>query len=153
MIFIRRFRPSDILELLELGKLFHAESSMSWLPFDESKVASICYMSISNPDSNLCLVAEHGVEGIIGSVCGVIVPYYFNDEKIAQDRWIFVDRHHRGSSAGLKLLSGFYEWAEQNGALEACVASAVGIEPEKTEAWLNKIGYQTVGFVTKRRIA
>jgi GNAT superfamily N-acetyltransferase len=141
-----------VQELIDMGREFHRESSMHWLPYDEKKVASICYQSLTAPDRNVCLVAEHGIDGIIGSVCGVLVPYYFNDEKIAQDRWLFVDSLHRGSSAGMKLMRWFYKWAKMKGATEVCVAPSVGIEPEKTEAWLNRIGYETAGFVTKRRV-
>lgn len=130
----------------------HEQSSMAFLPFDEGKIRNLFAQSIDFPNSCLCLMAELNGE-LIGSFYGRIIPYYFNHERMAQEYWVYVREPYRGTHAGTSFIKRFYEWAAENGVREVCVAPSAGIQTKRTERWLNNIGYETMGVLTKRRVS
>jgi GNAT superfamily N-acetyltransferase len=149
---VRPLEFKDCLEAMKMGHELHDMSSIADIPFNEEKVRNLFARALTSTNRNLCLVAERSGE-LIGSFYGVIVPYYFSDELIAQEYWVYVRDGHRGTHAGTSFVKRFYDWASAHGVREVMIAPSTGIQTKRTEAWLNNIGYETMGVMTKRRVA
>ncbi len=148
---IRPFEEKDEEQCLLLGEALLQESSLRFLPMDRGKVSKLLFDSILFPEDSLCLVAE--LDGkLVGYFFGRMQRYYFCDELMATDLWVYVSPEHRGSKAATGFIKKFNVWAEAHGAREVMVSPSTGIQTDRTVAWLNHMAFETSGVMTKRRV-
>lgn len=148
---IRAAAQKDIGELVELGKLMHAESAMAFLPFETEKVAGYLRNLISN-ERNCLFVAASG-NRVVGAIGGFTTSYFFCSASLAVDTGLFVRAEHRGSSAAIRLIRAFVDWATQRGASEVCLSVSTGVEIEKSHGLFVGMGMSHVGGVYKLRVS
>ena len=148
MIQVRRMAEQDIEPMVEMGAAMHAESAFAPLDYSREKCRLLCRRYIEHPDANFGAVAS--LEGqLVGMYMGYITPYFFGNDTIATDILWYVRPEHRGSRAGMLLLSAFQDWAREQGAAEVCAGVSTAVEPEKTGAALERWGYRHVGGIYK----
>jgi GNAT superfamily N-acetyltransferase len=148
---IRKFTPSDAPAMMNMCHELHLQSALAFVPFSEDKIRELFTLAIVKPSQYLFLVAENEGE-YVGSVFARLTPYYFSNELMAHEYWIYVKEQWRKSSVGTMLAERMYDWAKDNGAIEVMISPSAGINNASAERWLNNIGYQTIGVMTKRRV-
>lgn len=121
---IRGMSYEDISACVRLGKIMHEESSYGHLKFNSDKVTNLAASLINTPN-NLCLVADLSGE-IIGMLAASITDHWFSDELMASDYVFYVRPDARGTSAAVRLLCGYKDWAER----QAIKTVTIGISAE-----------------------
>jgi hypothetical protein len=118
----------DMQAILELGLAMHKESRFAVYPMSSDKIQQTILDIVSEPKANCILLAEHDSAGLVGMLAGCVTSLFFTDVLIAQDRWFYVAKEHRGSPAALKLLVTFRRWAENRHARELNINMSVDID-------------------------
>jgi len=149
---IRPGRYDDIEKLIEMGERMHKESAYAFLPFDRDKVRRLMISYINDHETQCGLVAEEGGV-VVGMFAGYLSDYFFCDEKVACDIILYVDREHRGSSAAVRLVRGFCNWARERGAREICLGVSTEINPRTTGRFYEKMGLSYSGSLYKQRLS
>jgi GNAT superfamily N-acetyltransferase len=142
---IRRAELSDVEHLVLLAAEMHEESRYSILTFDAKKMANFFIWAIQT-DDNLVLVAETNGE-IIGAFIGYVVEHVCSHDKIAGDYALYISPSHRGSTAGMRLLKSFTEWARIKDAVIIQPGVTTGVHTEATAKLYEAAGYRRVGVV------
>lgn len=137
-------------DMITLGKVMHEESEYRDFDFSPEKLARLGERIMTNKN----IFAEGAyAEGLVGMIVGQISEYWFGTDRIASDTVWYVHPDHRGSMAGIRLLTHFADWAENQGVKEISVGVSSGINTDRAGALLNRIGFNSVGGLYKRRIA
>ena len=82
---------------------------------------------------------------IIGYAPCFINRYTFSREFYASDATFFVQKEHRGSFAGKKLIEAMRAFAIEKGAKELFLTVNSGVETERTEKMLIHLGAEKIG--------
>ena len=147
---IREAVKADLPGIMQLVRKQHSESEMSFLKAEYSKLLSFFEHSFVSQEK-LCLVAER--EGVlVGFFAATINPYWFFKGKIAQELSVFVEKSHRGSSLGFRLIKGFLVWAEKQKATEAIAGTVMLSSTSAAKRIYEGAGFDTVGYLFKKRI-
>jgi GNAT superfamily N-acetyltransferase len=148
---IRPGRHEDIERLIEMGERMHNEGAYSFLPFDHEKVRQLIISYINDSETSCGLVAEeHSIP--IGMFAGFVTDYFFCSEKVACDMILYVDQEYRGSSAAVRLIGAFRDWARERGAREVCLGVSTQINAETTGRFYEKMGLSLSGGLYKQRL-
>jgi len=142
---IRNAQPSDINNIVELAKEMVSDTPFSSVIKD--KIEKILQVPHA-----LSLVAEHEEDGLVGFFCGILDKQFFTGQLRAMDLALFVDEKHRGSSAAIKFVKTFENWAKQKGATQAWLGQSVGKEIEKTKEFYERLGYHMMGVNTMKEL-
>ena len=148
---IRPVKYEDIDEIIEMGARMHEESAYAFLPFDRDKVRHLITTYADNPDTRCGLVAEES-NTLVGMFGGYLTNYFFCNEKLACDILLFVDQKYRGSSAAVRLIRAFRDWAAVRGAREVCLGVSTDINTERTGKFYERMGFTCVGGIYKQRL-
>jgi GNAT superfamily N-acetyltransferase len=148
---IRALNVDDIGPLLEMGQRMHHESAYAFLPFDFEKVERLILSYLDDRETQCGLVAEEGGV-VIGMFAGYLTDYFFCDEKVACDLILYVDREHRGSSAAVRLIRAFRDWAHERCAREICLGVSTEIDSRTTGRFYEKMGLSHIGGLYRQRL-
>jgi GNAT superfamily N-acetyltransferase len=146
---IRSATAADIAAIVALGRLMHVESAMAFLPFKTEKVER--YLRNLTTNQRNCLIVAESGDGIVGAIGGFLTDYFFCDETLAIDTGLFVQSEFRGTSAAIRLIRRFIEWAKEKGVAEVCLSVSTGVEIEKSHRMFVGLGLAHVGGVYKLR--
>lgn len=137
---------SDIVPLVELGRLCHVESRFARLPYDGERVAQRFAHMIETPLSTTFFVAARDASGQLhGLMIGSIDEYFFCRERIASSVFLLVHPEHRGGLAAIKMVMTFRAWAHARAAAEVYIGVASGVTMQRTGRFLSKLGLQLSG--------
>lgn len=142
---IRLATPLDTDAMMQLGMHMHQESRFAIYPMAQAKVRESVQQMLSEPKANCILLAEHDTAGLVGMLAGCVTSLFFTDVLIAQDRWFYVAKEHRGSSAALKLLVAFRRWAENRQARELNINMSVDIDQAKFNQFMTHMDFKSCG--------
>lgn len=143
---IRPATPEDIPRMVELGRAMHAESAtFSRMRFDNDKAAGAIAGAIASPNG-FAYVAERGGQ-VIGGMVAMVAPHYFSPDLVACDLALFIGPEHRGGLAATRLISAYAEWATERGAVLIQLGVMTGVNVDKTEALLHRLGWNRSGLV------
>jgi GNAT superfamily N-acetyltransferase len=127
-----------------------AQEMVKDTPFSEVKREKIEQI-IAIPRA-LSLVAETEDKKIVGFFCGLLDRQFFTDQIRAIDLALFVKEEYRGSSASVKFIKKFEQWAKQKGATQIWLGQSVGHNIEQTKNFYERLGYKTMGVNTLKDI-
>lgn len=143
---IRSATPDDIPRMIELGRAMHGESPVFCrLRFDADKLAATISNAIASA-AGFAYVAEQGAE-VVGGMLAVITPHYFSHDLVACDLALFMAPEHRGGMAAVRLINAYAKWAEYHGAVLTQLGVMAGVNVDKTEALLHRLGWHRTGLV------
>lgn len=142
---IRLAGPADLPTILALGERMHAESRFRHYGLNRAKAASAMEKLIANPSRAVVLLAENSTGVAVGMLSGYVIEYFFCDATAVQDRVFFVVPEARGSSAAMKLLLAFRRWAEARKVDELSINMSVGVEMERFNRMMGKLGFACCG--------
>lgn len=157
MIEYRSIELRDVETLVKMTEVFLDESpTYRQIPRDFNKMANLYEAAIFNPTQVFCRVAVDtdamGRERIVGGMIGAASEYYFSLERMAGDIAVYVEPEFRNSRIAVKLVDSFRQWATDVGCREICIGATTQSHGDGYEKLLNRLGYETVGFVTKKQI-
>ena len=142
---IRLATHTDTDAMMKLGLHMHQESRFAPYPMAQEKVRDAVQQILSEPKANCILLAEHATAGLVGMLAGCVTTLFFTDVLIAQDRWFYVAKAHRGSSAALKLLVAFRRWAENRQARELNINMSVDIDQARFNQFMTHMDFKSCG--------
>lgn len=146
---VRTATEADVPELLEMGRAMHAESPRyRHRHYSPDKVEQFARRLVATGGTH---VAE--IDGrIVGMFAGFVVEDWFGNDRVASDFVVYVRPEHRGSSAFVRLVKAFEKWAAGQGAVEIAPGVSTEVDPDKTVALYERLGYRALGarVLTKR---
>jgi len=143
---IRNAASTDITPLIQFGYLIHAESKFSTLDFDPEKVRKTLESIVeSKSGTHCCFIAENAEKQLIGVFIGCVEEYFFSKSLMAHSVLIYVHPKWRGSSAAVKFIHAFRQWAMNREALEVCIGVASGVTIGRTDRFLKRLGFSVTG--------
>jgi len=148
---IRFATINDIPVFVELGKQVHKTTRFKQYGYNEEKMAKQLRAIIDDQKGTHCFfVAESEIKGKkqkepIGWLLGCIESHLFSEHAIASVINYGVVPNKRMSGAGLRLLTAFRKWAENRGAVELNAGVNSGIDLDKMDTFLRKLGFELTG--------
>lgn len=146
---IRFATLDDIPACVEVGRRMHAATRFSIYDYRPERVAQNLRAVVTagqNLNKTHCFfVAEDDAGQIIGGLIGCVERHFFSDLLVASVIHYDVLPEKRMSGAGLKLLIAFRKWAENRGVFELSVGINSGVELEKMDRFLKKLGFRQTG--------
>lgn len=145
--------PDDeqLLAAVRLGAAMWSESAV-YGHMDQSVAKMIEFAYHSRTDGNSFFnVALHRGEAI-GFLIGSLAAHGFHDDTFAYDRMVYVTPTRRGGAAARMLVTAFEQWAISKGAARVLLGITTGTRTDATEAFYNKLGYNTVGVLTMKEL-
>ena len=140
---IRPAQPEDMGRLLVLAALMVSESPRySKHTFAIHKARNL--IEILTDRGGLFVAVKDGE--IIGYFAGMVAEHFLSHDKVASDIGIFVMPEHRGSSAFLRLVRAFEEWAIREGASELTLGVSTQIQVDQTVRMFERLGYTMASF-------
>jgi len=136
----------DIPEVVELGRVMHAESDYRGEHYSPEKVGRL--MASLAAGGGLLLVERSGGR-IVGAVAGCVQPQWFGDDLIGLEYGVFVLPEVRASLSGgkvfLRLLRGLQHWCRAQGARRLRAGITTGVHLEITSALYRAQGFHDAG--------
>jgi len=145
---IRFATRADIPACIEIGRRMHAVTRFAAYDFNAERLAQSLGAVIDSghaKGTHCFFVAEDATGQLIGGLIGCIERHFFSDLLVASIIHYDVLPEKRMSGAGLKLLVAFRKWAENRGAFELSVGINSGVEMDKMDRFLKKIGFRQTG--------
>lgn len=139
---------ADIPAMLHVGKMMHGESRYSFMEYDGEKVAATIRTLLG---SGFVRVVRREGE-IIGGMIGYMGEPWFSREPVAGELALFVIPDRRGGMAAAALVNEFVAWATERGAREITLAISAGVRVEETGRLYERLGFDNIGGVFKRRV-
>lgn len=144
---IRPASPSDVPRLVALGAEMHADSSYRDQPYMPEKVADLMHRLIGG--AGVVFVSERAGE-VVGGMAGGVAPNWFNDEAVAFEYGLFMQKKARQSTAAARLIDTFCYWAKARGAKRLRVGITTGVQVEGIARLYRSRGFADSGlFLTK----
>lgn len=142
---IRFAQKEDMPTVLEMSRTLVAESRFNRYVFSEEKTLAAIESMIVNDQTACILLAQRSDGDIAGLLAGYATEFFFCAGIIVQDRWFYVKPQYRGSSAAIKLLLAFRQWAEARKADELCLNMSVGIDMARFNKLMRHLGFSCCG--------
>lgn len=144
---LRQATYEDIDNMVELGRKVYTESRFTYLEYDINKLKQGLenLIMLHEKGSHLCLLAENTQGAIIGGFVGGLEEYFFTSDKSANSILIWVDPQYRGSSAALKFIDVFKQWAIKKGAKEINIVVSSGVRIGSTDRFVRRLGFTQTG--------
>lgn len=142
---IRLAGADDVPTVIALGRRMIDESRFQDYGLNGAKASVAIEKMVRNPKHSAVFLAERSDGTIAGMLGGYVVDLFFCDAVVAQDRFFFVAPEARGSSAALKLLLAFRRWAEARQVSELNINMSVGVEMERFNRMMGKLGFRCCG--------
>ncbi len=141
---IRNATLQDIPALLELGERMHAESPhFNQITFSPEKLEETL-ANVLNNEAGFLVVAEKD-----GGIAAVMVAFAFehwcSTDRVATELALYVEREHRGSMVGARLIKRYLAWAHDMGCKQVTAGVSTGQDVEKTTALYERLGFRQFG--------
>ena len=144
---IELYQPKMLHEAIKLAKNMIAESAFSRRHFNPEKFAKV----LESPDVFFAFYRNaHGT--VIGGFMGAVTYSFFGDDVIASDFALYIEPEHRGGMSAARLVKAFEDWAINLGAKEIYIGQSTGVEPERTVQFYERLGYEKVGYTTRKEV-
>lgn len=138
-----------MVRAIGVAREFHRESRYRHIPFSEAKLLRVYGRLVTRSDTTLGVLVERG-DAVVGVMLAEVGEYFLGTgSQIATNQVLYVSGRIRGTALGgrvaVKLMRLFIEWAKSRGADEINVHATSGIEPERTDKFLKRLGLQPYG--------
>lgn len=146
---IRFATVDDIPAAVDAGRRFHAMTRFAAYDYDVERLRENLYAVIQggqNDKGTHCfLMAEDDKQQFCGVLIGCTEKHFFSQQLVASVIHYDVLPEKRMSGAGLKLLTAFRKWAENRRVYELSVGVNSGVEIEKMDRFLKRLGFAQTG--------
>ncbi|MDX8391214.1 MAG: GNAT family N-acetyltransferase [Mariprofundaceae bacterium] len=136
----------DVPVFVEMGRLFHANTRFKVYDYNPQRIAENLHAIIENPNGTHCFfVAENSRKKAVGCLIGCVESHFFSDKLVASVIHYDVLPQCRMGGSGLKLITAFRKWAENRGVFEICAGVNSGVDIDKMDSFLRKLGFELTG--------
>ena len=144
---------NDLASMLVMGEDMHNESPRFQAhQFNLQKSASLL-KDIDYSENGILLVAEEH-DTLVGMLIGIVSTLPFCDGLVANELVVYVAPEYRGSSACIKLIKRFEEWATSKGVDEIILGVSTEVEADRTHKLYERLGYTHNGTsLIKKRVS
>jgi GNAT superfamily N-acetyltransferase len=118
--------------------------------FDVKKVAvtlSHCVLM----DTNCCFVAKEG-DKIIGLISGYVASNFYSEDLYLREFGVWVLPEYRNKKLSMILISRWLEWGKDKNISEIWFTWMSGIDLEKADRIMSKIGFNQEGLTYKYKV-
>lgn len=137
---IRRPEQADWPQVLRLAADMHYETDFRRYRFSVEKVEAL-YATLLQDDQNFfAVVAEHDGQ-LVGFMAGFICEHFFSPDRYASEMLWYVSPDWRGSSAAVRMVRAFEDWALTKNVLDVMTGVSSGVQTDRTAALYEKLGY------------
>jgi hypothetical protein len=145
----RASRQEEILAVRDIALEYHAESRYAHIPFSERKFIRFFSKAISSPNDTLALYVQHNGR-TVGLLNAGVGEYYLGEGgRMVTVYALYVSKAARASALGgrvtVKLIRILNDWAKAQESAEVHVHVTSGVEPERTDRLLRRLGYRSYG--------
>jgi len=146
---IRFARPSDLDEIVAMGKRAHEKSSYAAYTVNDRTCRDTLRTCMAT-ESRCVLLAIDCDNKPTGFIIGAVESYWFlTNVKVASDWMTYAER----PGDGRRLLRAFVRWAKEQGACELELSISVGgVAAERTESLYRHLGLTSVGALMRKTI-
>jgi GNAT superfamily N-acetyltransferase len=139
------FSDTYLKDALVVAREIHARSLYRDLPLDEMKlVRQLQSCGHLVPDRYFRLAVRG--QRVLGGFYGCVHRVFFCDELMAKDLGWWVREEARGSSAAMRLLMDFEDWARAKGARKVGLGQTGVTDIERTKRLFEHCGYRVTGY-------
>lgn len=150
---VRRATEADIEAVVDLGAEMHAAGRFADFEYCRPKCRGLVNATITRPDLGFCVVAEKpNYSGPVGFMLACMDEFYFGTEKIAQELALYVVPAARGSSAAVRMMRAFDDWARESGARVAQGGISVGINNDAAAKFYGRFGFEPCGTAMRKEV-
>lgn len=146
---IRYAALEDIPACIEFGRRMHAATRFVIYDYNakrlEHNLRAVIEVGQNANRTHSFFVAEDESGQIIGALIACVERHFFSDLLVASVIHYDVLPERRMGGAGLKLLIAFRQWAENRGAFELSLGVSSGVEMEKMDRFLKRLGFRQTG--------
>jgi hypothetical protein len=146
--YVRDARKEEVFKLAERSRLVLLESTYAHMAFDANKTANYLYDAIlKRPNWFLRVIAEQDTDEVIGGLLCYCEASLFGPDKVAYDITIMITKEHRGKCLRqlIQVIEEYKYWATLQGARIIKIGVSSGINIEKAERFLERIGFTKMG--------
>jgi GNAT superfamily N-acetyltransferase len=143
---IRPAAPADIPALVELLLAMRDETRYAGLELSPERLARNLGTQFSRMDATqCCFVAENAHAALVGVLAGGLKPFLFEEFVTATEGLFYVHPSARGSTAAVKLIYAFREWAIARGVREVQFSVRSGKDIARTDRLMKRLGFNLIG--------
>src|SRR3990167_2586350 len=143
---IRSAQLDDVPHLVEMGRRYHQFTRFRTFDYNAQKVAKTLAAVVQQKTGTHCFfVAQRDDGSLVGGLIGCIEAHIFSDQPVATLVHYDVDPESRMSGAGYRLLLAFKKWAENRKAVEINAGVNSGVDLQKMDRFLRKLGFDLMG--------
>ena len=146
---IRFARITDIPACIELGHQLHQITRFSRYAFEPERIAASLHSLITigqdQKRSHCLLLAENSGAQLTGCLLACIERHVFSDQPVASLITFGVLPQNRMGGTALKLLDAFKRWAQNRGAFEINAGVNSGLDIDKTDRLMKRLGFEATG--------
>jgi len=143
---IRPASPADIAQLVPLLLAMRDETRYAGLEVAPERLARNLATQFERMDaSQCCFVAEGAESRIVGVLAGSLQQFLFEEFVSATEGLFYVHPSARGTTAAVKLLYAFREWAIERGVREVLVSVRSGKDISRTDRLMKRLGFNLIG--------
>jgi|688.fasta_scaffold988438_2 RimJ/RimL family protein N-acetyltransferase len=89
----------------------------------------------------------------IGLLVAMIAPLWYAPRvRVASEMAWWINKEHRRSTAAIRLVQAFEQWAQSNGAVAICMSNLDGENASAVSGMLNRMGYNRTEQTHTKRI-
>jgi GNAT superfamily N-acetyltransferase len=139
----------DIPDCIEMGFRVQKSTRLARFAYDrtivEKNLRNLIIVGQQRRRSHCLLLAEDDSGYLIGGLIGSIDSHLFSHWPVANMVAYGVRPGHRMTGAAVRLMKAFIEWSKRRGAYEINAGVNSGINLERTDRFMKKMGFSKTG--------
>ena len=143
---IRAAIQEDVPVFVEMARTFHENTRFKAYDYVPELVEKHLTAVVENPRGAHCFFVVENKDGVaVGGLVACVEKHFFSDQLVASVIHYDVLPEFRMGGAGLKLLTAFKKWAENRGVYEISAGVNSGVDIDKMDRFLRKLGFEHTG--------
>ncbi len=153
MIAVRPVRKEEVKMLVLAGKFVHGRSAYAHMDYDIETLVKRGITAVENPAFFFAEAITHD-DRPIGVLWAMLQPSFFGKDLVASDLIFFVIPQMQGKcvKALREIVENYHRWAMERGAKIVNLGCSTQIDPERTAALFEHLGYPRTGSLHSTRL-
>lgn len=145
---IRKVELSELDNVIALGRLFFAESSVFTAPLNPASFKATWTQIYASGMGTI--IGLYDGDTLCGGIGAMSVPDYLTGEMVANEFFLYVAKKYRGK--GIRIIREYERWAKEKGCVKTRLVHLVDSMPDKLRSFYAKIGYREIETLHEKRL-